>query len=436
MLGQGTRLQPCEIQGNQSGGHRSVWNIRFWVKTCSQLLLKIGAVGLSILTIWVLVGSVWFPEWWYIAIWEGEAIHTSYLAYGFSFLLDQERSRLFCIVLVAAIVTLYLYIKKTQFKTAIDRSCVPAIVICFALLTLDVIYLRQPRFRQEALLIESISRSSQAMMNIYKPQEPPQILPPIDFFYIDDTHVNDVFGEMEPELIETQRTISSKKEISGSAGLRVGPADMKGEITKEGQESSKYERSESSAKRRCIEIMNFVLKNGSGHYYTTAREYYGQQEWARVSEAGRKAYQEASKGKLDPSKLTPLPSAEEMLASIVATDANIEATARAQLAEPTPEQRLAAMKQIASWNQGFRQEARGFVIVDGRFHITRNNDSVVFEEEFSPQPDKIVFRFTLPSKFDSNVFRDGFRMRVFGDVIQGGENSSVLTIHPLAVFNE
>ena len=86
-----------------------MWNIGYWIKSCSLLLLRFGAVGLSILTIWVLVGSIWFPEWWYIAIWEGEAIHTSYLAYGFSFLLDQERSKLICIVLVAALVTVYLY---------------------------------------------------------------------------------------------------------------------------------------------------------------------------------------------------------------------------------------------------------------------------------------------------------------------------------------
>ena len=106
------------------------------------------------------------------------------------------------------------------------------------------------------------------------------------------------------------------------------------------------------------------------------------------------------------------------------------------MAEPTPKQRLEVMRQIALWNQEFRKEAQGFVIVDGRFHITRSNDSVVFEEEFSPRPDEIIFRFTLPAKFDSDLFQDGFRMRVFGDIIQGGENSSILTIHPLAVFNE
>lgn len=418
-----------------------MWKVGFWIKPCSRLLLKVGAVGLSVLTIWVLVGSIWFPEWWYIAIWEGEASNTSYLAYGFIFLLDQEHSKLFFIVLVAAVVAVYLYLKRVQFRAIVNRFGVFVIIICFALLILDALYLRQPKFRAEALLVESVTQSSQAIMNAFKPQEPPQILPPIDFFFIDDARVNDVFGEMEPELIETQKTISSKKNLSGSAGLRIGPTDLKGEIAKEGEEDSKYERNEISAKRRCIQLMNFVLKSGSGHYYTTASEFYGQQEWARISEAGRKAYRDADEGKLDPSKLTPLPPIEEPLAAAdaingaVIAEANVE-IAKAKLAKPTPEQRLAAIKQITSWNQEFRKEAQGFVIVDGRFHITRTNDSIVFEEEFSPQPDKIVFRFTLPVKFNSDVFHDGFKMRVFGDVIQGGDDSKILTIHPLAVFNE
>lgn len=416
-------------------------NIRLWITSCSRFLFKLGAVGLSVLTIWVVVGSIWFPEWWYIAIWEGEVINPSYLAYGFTFLLDQELSKLFYIVLFAAIVTVYLYFKRTQFKAAIDRFGVPAIIICFALLILDALYLRQPRFREEARLIESISRMNQTMLNIFKPQEPPQILPPIDFFYIDDARVNDVFGEMEPELIETQRTISSKKKLGGSASVEMGPASLKGEIAKERQESSKYERSDSSAKRRCIQIMNFVLKNGSGHYYTTASKYDMQKGLAGIIEAARKGYQEADEGKLDPSKLTVPPPVEETLARADANWDAIEKTANTEIAKlqharPTPEQRLEAMEQIASWNQEFRKEAHGFVIVDGQFHITRSNDSVVFEEEFSSQPEKIVFRFTLPAKFDSDLFHDGFRMRVFGDVIQGGENSSILTIHPLAVFNE
>jgi hypothetical protein len=80
--------------------------------------------------------------------------------------------------------------------------------------------------------------------------------------------------------------------------------------------------------------------------------------------------------------------------------------------------------------------SQGFVVVDGVFHIMKNNGDVTFEEEFSPKPDKIVFRFTLPSKFDSTLFHDGTRMRVFGDVIEEENDPTVLTINPLAIFNE
>jgi len=428
---------PTALIDTESGWQGSVWS---WVRSCSRLLLRVGTVALAILTIWVLVGSLWFPDWWYIAVWEGEIINIHYLGYGFSYLLDDQLSTLFWIAATAGIIAVYLYIKRTQFREAVGRFGGHAIIVCIALLPLDALYLRQPKFREQALLTESISQISTKFLKFLEPQEPPQIRPPIDFFYIDDARVNDIFGELEPDLIETQRTISSTKKLGGSAGVEIGRAALKGEIAKEGQEESKYERGESSAKRRCIEIMNLVLKNGSGHYYKTAREFYEQQMWAKAKEEGREGYQKASEG-YNPKLYAKVRPIEDPLSAADAIDnagvarANVE-IAKLQLASPTPEQRMVAMKQIASWNQGFREEARGFIIVDGTFHITRSNDSVVFEEEFSPRPDKIVFRFTLPARFDSGVFHEGFRMRVFGDVIQGGDNSSILAIHPLAVFND
>ena len=86
--------------------------------------------------------------------------------------------------------------------------------------------------------------------------------------------------------------------------------------------------------------MNFVLKNGSGHYYTTAREFYGQQEWARISEAARKGYQKASAG-FDPNNYAPVQPLEKTLSAADAIDDAIAATAeaeiaKAQLTEPTP----------------------------------------------------------------------------------------------------
>jgi hypothetical protein len=45
-----------------------------------------------------------------------------------------------------------------------------------------------------------------------------------------------------------------------------------------------------------------------------------------------------------------------------------------------------------------------------------------------------VFRFTLPARADSELFRDGRIMRVFADVTQQLDNRGVIEIYPLAVF--
>ena len=49
-----------------------------------QLLLRVFATAVFIGSVWVVVGSVWFPEWWYPVIWNGEILDWDYLLEGFS----------------------------------------------------------------------------------------------------------------------------------------------------------------------------------------------------------------------------------------------------------------------------------------------------------------------------------------------------------------
>src|SRR5205807_82084 len=101
-----------------------------------------------------------------------------------------------------------------------------------------------------------------------------QIVAPIEFHYLDISGVNGVYGQIESDLIETERTISSTKKQGGSAELGAGPATLKGEMTKDNQETKKYERSDASTERKCIQVMNFILKSGAAHYYTTIQDFY------------------------------------------------------------------------------------------------------------------------------------------------------------------
>ena len=402
-----------------------------------RLLFRTGVVMISVLTVWVVVGSIWFPEWWYVAIWKGEILYSAYLGYGFSFLLNSELTILLCITLAVAVAAVYSYIKRAQLATIIDRFGIVVLIVCMFSIAIDALYLHQPEYVAAEALAESVAATSQAFLHAMTPLPPPQISAPIDFFYLDSARVDEIFSEMEPELIETQRTISSDSRIGGSASVNAGPASLKGDASKKKQESSTYTRGRSSAERECIQMANFVLKSGSGHYFTTLQAFDFQKVWNDAFEAGRKGYQEAEKG-FNPGFYEPI---EPIGQSLNEADANLEtvaAKAKESLANqvPTPEERFKALKQIALMNQEFRSEAKGFVVVDGVFHIQRSNGEINFQEEFSPPPNKIVFRFTLSSKFDSPVFRDGAKMRVFGDVVQQDNQPAVLTINPIAIFNE
>lgn len=391
----------------------------------------------SSVTVWLVIGSFWAPEWWYIAIWKGEVVSLSYLSFGFFTLLDREPTKLLYIALAAAVVAVYLYIKSAQLVAIIDRFGILAFILCASFVTIDALYLHQPEYVAEEALAESVAASSQEMLHVLAPMPPPQISAPVDFYYIDNVRVDEIFSEMKPDLVETQKTVSSNGKVSGKAGLNAGPASLDGEMSKEKQESSTYRRGESSVERECVQIMDLVLRNGTGHHFTSAQAFYFQKAWNRAAEAGRKAHDEADKG-FDPNMLKPVQTIGDLLDKANANFNAVIANANTALANPTPtpKQRLEAMKQIASLDQEFRREAEGFVVVDGVFHVTRDSGHVTFEEEFSPQPDKIVFRFTLPSRFDSILFRDGAKMRVFGDVIEDENDPTVLTINPLAIFNE
>src|ERR1700733_12655827 len=49
-----------------------------------QVLMGTFAIAVLVGSVWVVVGSVWFPEWWYPVIWNGEILDWDYLLTGLS----------------------------------------------------------------------------------------------------------------------------------------------------------------------------------------------------------------------------------------------------------------------------------------------------------------------------------------------------------------
>jgi len=351
----------------------------------SQWLRRTIAFVVAVLTVWVIIGSVWFPGWWSAAIFGGLLFNGPYWSFALEYLFVSEVWLMFGLAgLGLAAVAAGVLLPKVfaRFFKVVDRWAILIVAICAFGLLVDIRFLYRSaeewpaRYFQEAF----------GMQNEHPLSPPEKILAPVDFYYLDPGRIADIYSEIEPALTEEKRTLSTERKLENSAGVDGGGVTLKAEASKRGEETSEFKRSDLTAARKCLDLMRFTLRSGLSHYYTSIFDFYttrGTDRWGGFS----------------------VPKTQEELA-----------------------------KQMLVAREYFRQEAKGWVIVDGEFHISRVNGNTLFEEEFAPPPGRIVFRFKLPAQADSALYRDGNSIRVFGDVIQPLDKNGVVEIYPLAVF--
>lgn len=381
-------------------------------RTLVSLFLRLFE-GLGVLfTVWVIIGSIWTPYWWYPAISNGGLLDRQYLDFGWSSLIDNERGLLLLVIALVATLGLCIYRWRAKFISILDRIRVPAIIVCTALLMFDALLLHQPRYENGKIWMQLQSGIVTPSMLEYRLAHlEPRVSPPVTFYYLDAVRINEIYSEIEPSLIETQRTVTVGNQKSGSAEIGGEAATLRAEIAKRNQETSRYVRSNISSERKCLQVINFSLDNGSAHYFTSMLDFYARTLLEQAYSVGKLHVE--NQGPNEPVKV----------------DARV-------LSDNSP--KLSASDLRASWNEEFRREARGFVLVDGVFLIKRVKGTILFEEEFSQAPlqQRVVFRFSLPEKFDSDLLRNGYRMRVFGDVMQNSKDPAEITIDPVAILNE
>jgi hypothetical protein len=213
---------------------------------------------------------------------------------------------------------------------------------------------------------------------------------PVDFQYLDEKHIGADYSEIEPDLIEEKKTVSAERKRAASVSLQTGQATLNGEASATGTETHEYQRGDFSASRKCLELMNYTLRNNTASYFTTIEQFYAEND---------ALYQKIKNGTNGSSKSDPFLSQIE----------NIE-------------------------NDEFRAEARGFVIVDGVFHVSHAGGNLVFEEHFSESPFKVHFYFALPNEYETLAIQDGSKLRVFGSVIKELDKDGRIKLYPLAIF--
>jgi hypothetical protein len=97
---------------------------------------------------------------------------------------------------------------------------------------------------------------------------------PYDFVYVDSERVGALYSQLEPEMIETERTVKKDRGASGKGSATVGPLSGEVEGKNETAESSSYKPAQSSMQRKCVEVMRFLDSKGRIQHYSSSQHWF------------------------------------------------------------------------------------------------------------------------------------------------------------------
>ncbi len=388
-----------------------------------KILRRVFAAISAFVCIWVVIGIHLYPDWWYGLFWNAELWNSHYLIEGWFSLIDIHPLAIVFGTLCLTALLVFSFAFRVRLLPWLDRSFWWVLLGTAVFIFIDAVLLhRSMRTEMQmqnnlALSIANLKKVEQvAIRAIY---EPPEVVPPVDFHYLDEARIRAIYSELEPQLIESQHTVASGKNRGISLGLGTGAISMRGHLNNDKSETSTFKRKDLSSQQMCIALINYSLGHGA-HDYTTRNEWIARQVLAEAIAAGKAAEEKAKKG-FDPNLFAPVPLIDQNPTQL------------------SPEEKREAAADLKRMNSAFVEElknANGFVLVTGTFLVSSDADGFNYEETYSSRPIKVNFRFHLPHSSPIPIARTGERptLRVFGDITQQLDRNGDITIHPLAVF--
>jgi hypothetical protein len=374
------------------------------------------ALGAVAVTVYVTVGCVIFGGWWYGLLWDGE-FNWSYVADGLKVLLDEYFFLSMCIVFaVVAAFILGSFFKLRLFRLVdkfAGRIVLATILILFT--TAIVVYHTeksqydlQHAVELSVLTIDNIQKSLAAS------NSPPHIMPPVDFQYIDKSRVDELYNQIEPDLIEKERTVDKTHSAKGKLGAGVsGVANGEAEVGKTESDKSTFERATFTTERKCVDLMNYVVDNRAPKYYTTSPWWFV----GRLRTALALTMEQIRKA---PFNLSNIPR-EKHFGDPPSEEDKREA-----------EQKV---KQYQSELQNDLENLTGYVFIEGDFGGAVNGDTLTLTEAFSVKPRKVVFRINLPkSQMPEFQNQNKVRLTVFGDTIRPLSKDGYVDVRIIAAY--
>jgi hypothetical protein len=376
-----------------------------------RLPLRALALASFIAVVCVVVGSIWFPLWWYLAIWRRQLWDPGYFLSACSYLLNNEMPFLLgiCVVLV---LLAFSYRFWARLLVWVDRWAVLIIVVCVLGLIGDALVLYKTQ-RWTAGAYDGLGNVAIALQDamiglVGVGATPSRIEPPVSFYYLDKDQVAALYSQVEPGLAEKERTVSTDAKSGAFATVKGGPVEMKAERSSGASQTSAFKSTEFSPDRKCLELINTTLEHGTARYYTDSQGWVGREAQKYLTGLFDAAQRDGK------ARSTPLsqPERDAMRARSAAFGHDLVPRMIEELSN-----------------------ASGFVLIEGIFHRhSKPSGGVYFSEEFSSTPRPISFRFTLTEWTILLPATDGMRLRVFGNITHQLGSTDYIEVHPVAVF--
>ena len=395
---------------------RHVGILKAGMLNLKRLVVVIGVVA----TIYTVVGSYLYGEWYFGLIWRAKALKLSYWLNGAQEQVETSPYSVIAVTIAVFLLSMFLYYIRQKFLPFVDKQwiwlCTGLAVVIFV--TAVLVYKND---RERYSLLESFGTLTADLKNLQEAGTVSTsfIRPPIDFDFIDAPDIEAMYSQLGPDLVEQKRVVENTDSVSANAAVAVGSVDLGGRIGQDQKEKSEQERLAFTPERKCVDLMRYTLDHKIAHRYVDDKHWLldqltdeiQQNVAATIRMVGSR--EPVTKASLERLRLEPIPTSSE---------------------EISKEQQRQMTERIARLEDELKS-LKGPIFVEGEFSLENGRDNMlVFIHEFSKKPHPIFFRVTAPNTLKLSQLTHKARIRAFGTVTSPLSDDGRVLVRAIAIF--
>jgi hypothetical protein len=378
------------------------------------------AAGIILATVWLVVGSIVYPLYWFEFIFKGGFHNLALASYGFDYLLKNVSWVLFVVPIFLLLVWISARFWVRGIGDFLGRFSFHIVTLCLVACLADAYALnRTQRWKYEVFyglrnIVGATLQLSRVLVESALP--PARIVPPADFLYVDTERVNRLHSELQPELIERERTLSTQNKTDNTIGLERKPLELKTNGEHSSAEARKFAAVDPTVSQKALAVINDLLSRETPPYYSSFAQLSGFQLLSQARHlvtSSQKSLDAHSLflGPIDTAEVQALKQMAEALKKTPAAD--VEKGVRVQLSG-----------------------LAGLILVNGDFaRVGVQGDSVTVAEQFKPPPKPIFFRFSLVDRKAAALMQSHAKLFVLGEVIKTWDGGPYVDFLPIAVLS-